>query len=174
MLSTEELRACGLSDDAISTRVVDGSVHPRHRGVLAVGHPDLRLEGRFLAAVKACGPAALLGHVAGATLLGGFVWDHRPVDVTVLGAGTRRHAGVKVRLTRRLDPRDVWRVKGIPATSPARTALDCAAGLGDHERRRTVREFQARGLVTAGDLAEILVRAVRRPSRASGRPARLA
>jgi hypothetical protein len=52
-----DLRACGLSEAAIRRRVRDGRLHRLHLGVYAVGHPGVPLEGRFLAAVLACGPA---------------------------------------------------------------------------------------------------------------------
>ena len=51
-------------------RVRNGRLHPLHRGVYAVGHPNLPLEGRFLAAVKACGPGAVLSHYSAAALWG--------------------------------------------------------------------------------------------------------
>ena len=52
VLSVAELRACGLSADAILTRVRRGNLHPLHRGVYAVGHRNITTEGRFLAAVE--------------------------------------------------------------------------------------------------------------------------
>src|SRR5687768_13869102 len=66
VLSVAELRQCGLSDDAILTRVRRGNLHPLHRGVYAVGHRNVTVEGRFLAAVKACGPKAVLSHYCAA------------------------------------------------------------------------------------------------------------
>ena len=50
-----ELRACGLTQDAIARRVRNGRLHPLYRGVYAVGHANLAREGWWLAAVKACG-----------------------------------------------------------------------------------------------------------------------
>src|SRR5204862_619122 len=47
-----------LSYDAVGVRVGGGRLHRQHRGVYAVGHANLTLEGRSLAAVKACGPQA--------------------------------------------------------------------------------------------------------------------
>ena len=171
VLSIAELRACGLSAREVHTCVRRGWLHPLHRSVYAVGHRNLTLEGRLFAAVKACGEAAVLSHVAGAALRAAFEWDHRPVDVLVPGVGTRRHAGVLVHQTSRLDPRDVTRVRGIPVTSMARTALDCAAQLDEGELRRLVREAQARKLVTLPQLTEVLLRLG--PCRGSRRLARI-
>src|SRR5215216_5184422 len=42
VLSTDELRACGLSYKAVEGRVANGQLHRLHRGVYAVGHPNVR------------------------------------------------------------------------------------------------------------------------------------
>ena len=68
VLSLDELRMCGLTRKEIMGRVRNGQLHPLYRGVYAVGHTNLQLEGRFLAAVKACGPTAVLSHVSAAAL----------------------------------------------------------------------------------------------------------
>src|SRR5262245_51704145 len=60
VLDLADLAACGLSRQAVGKRVRAGRLFTIHRGVYAVGHPNLALEGRFLAAVKACGPGAVL------------------------------------------------------------------------------------------------------------------
>src|SRR2546421_11508629 len=77
VVSIDELRACGLSDDAVLARVRAGWLHPLHRGVYAVGHDNPPLEGRFLAAVKACGAGAVLSHFAAAAHVGMVRWDAR-------------------------------------------------------------------------------------------------
>jgi hypothetical protein len=46
VLSLADLRTCGLSDDMVSDRVKSGRLHRLHRGVYAVGHPNVPLEGR--------------------------------------------------------------------------------------------------------------------------------
>ncbi|HKE81114.1 MAG TPA: hypothetical protein VKB54_17485 [Solirubrobacteraceae bacterium] len=56
-----------------------------HRAVYAVGHANPPLEGRFLAAVKACGPGAALSHFSAAALWGFVDWDARRFEVTVPG-----------------------------------------------------------------------------------------
>src|SRR5215218_6131398 len=63
-----ELRECGLSPKAIRTRVARGILHPLYLAVFAWGHHNISVEGRFLAAVKACGPLAVLSHYSAAAL----------------------------------------------------------------------------------------------------------
>ena len=167
VLSVEELHECGLTDREIEVRSRMRQLHRRHRGVYAVGRAELALQGRFLAAVKACGPRAVLSHVAAAVLHGLFVWDHRSVDVTVAGEGTRLHAGVRAHRTSGFDVRDVTCVQGIPVTAAALTVLDCAATLDDPGARRLIREAQGKGLVELPALAEVRLR--HRGRRGAGR-----
>src|SRR5215203_6623 len=115
VLSATELHRCGLDDRAILVRVRNGRLHPLHRGVYAVGHPSITLEGHFLAAVKACGPAARLSHHAAAALYGHIAWEDRRIDVTV-GTSHRHHDGIRVHRTTTLTEQDTRRHRGIPAT----------------------------------------------------------
>lgn len=158
VLSLDELRACGLSRKAVAVRVSRGSLHPMHRGVYAVGHANPPLEGRFLAAVKACGPDAVLSHFSTAALLGYVRWDGRHPEVTVLRSGTRVHRRIRVHRTQTLDPQDVARYRGIPITSPARTLIDLAGALDYRRLRRAVRQAQSLRHVELRQLTEALAR----------------
>jgi very-short-patch-repair endonuclease len=144
VLSTAELRECGLAPKAVETRVRNGHLHPLYRGVYATGHIHLTMQGHFLAAVKACGPTAVLSHFSAAALYGLVRWDYRHPEVTVLGTAKRRHPGIK---THRTSAPDRTHHEGIPVTTPARTLVDLAATLDYRTLRRTVREAQ-RNLVT--------------------------
>jgi transposase, IS30 family len=170
VLSTAELRECGLSDKAVAVRVANGRLHPLFRGVHAVGHANPPLEGRFLAAVKACGPSAVLSHFSAAALMGLVRWDGRFPEVTVVGSTTRTHRGLRVHRTLRLEPPDVALHQGIPITAPARTLADLASQLDRRSLRRAVRQAQSLGLVEIGQLVEILGRlGPRRGTRNLGR-----
>jgi hypothetical protein len=162
VLSVHELRALGLSDDAVAVRVRNGWLHPMHRGVYAVGHPNPPLEGRFLAAVKACGPHAVLSHFSAAALWEIVPWDGRWIEVTVRGNSHRAHGGVRVHRSRVLESWDVMRRAGIPVTSPARALLDIAATLDHRPLRRAVRQAQSLKRVNVRQLIEAMHRAGRR------------
>ncbi len=166
-----ELRALGLSERAVLGRVRAGRLHRVHHGVYAVGHAALPLEGRFLAAVKACGPGAVLSHHAAAALHGVLDPEDRRVEVTVTGTGGRARPGLLVHRTHTLGPRDVGRCAGIPCTSPARTLLDLAARLDRRALRSAVRRAQALQRVNVRELLEVLER--RRPCRGAARLARV-
>lgn len=55
VVSVRQLYSLGLSDRQVRKRLAVGSLHRLHRGVYAVGHMRLTREGRWLAAVFACG-----------------------------------------------------------------------------------------------------------------------
>jgi hypothetical protein len=162
VVSLDELRACGLSKAEVATRVRDHVLHGLHRAVYAVGHPNPPLEGRFLAAVKACGDGAVLSHFAAAAHWGFVDWDGRLPEVTVTGSRTPRHAGLRAHRTTRLEAADVRVHRGIPVTAPARTAIDLAAQLSPRRLRRAIRQAQSLGLVRVEDLVDVLSRLRRR------------
>jgi very-short-patch-repair endonuclease len=120
-----------------------------------VGHRNVPLEGRFLAAVKACGPNAVLSHFSAATLYGLVHWDDRYPEVTA--PAKRAHRGIRVHRSSMLEVDDVTRHNGIPATTPARTLVDLAATFEYQALRRAVREAQ-RTLVTIRQLTSALDR----------------
>jgi hypothetical protein len=158
VLSFEELLQCGLSRGEVKTRSAAGHLHPKHRGVYAVGHPMLTLEGSFLAAVKACGRAARLSHFAAGALYGFVEWDFRDVEVTVEGRGTRAHQGIRIHSTSCFDVLDLRIHKGIPVTSPARTLVDLAAVVDFYPLRSAVRRALSLNLVTGAELVATMQR----------------
>ena len=166
VLSLVELLACGLSRNAVMNRVRNGRLHRVHRGVYAVGHASLTLEGRFLAAVKACGPRAVLSHLAAAALWGFLSWDDRYPEVTVVGASRNVLPGLRIHRTRRMERDDTTRHGGIPVTSPARTLLDLAATLDPDRLRSATRRAQSLYRVNVRQLADSLARHRGRPGSA--------
>lgn len=158
VLSVPELRECGLSTREIEWRSRAGHLNRMHQGVYAVGHPNLPLEGRFLAAVKACGPTAMLSHYSAAAHWGMVEWDERRIEVTVLGEGTRLHEGIRTHRTRMFGPRDMRHHDGIRLTSPARTLVDLASLVDYRGLRRAVRQAQSDHLVNLSQLAEAMRR----------------
>jgi very-short-patch-repair endonuclease len=156
VLSSEELVACGLSKHAIARRVSSGRLHRIHRGVYAVGHASLPLDGRFLAAVKACGPSAVLSHLSAAALWRITAWEERAIEVTVSRAVRVAHEGIRVHRPVRLTRAEVMCQRAIPVTTPARTVLDLGGMLDDRALRRAVREAQALRLTSIPQLTRAL------------------
>jgi very-short-patch-repair endonuclease len=158
VLSLAELFACGLSPKSVVTWVRNGRLHPIHRAVYAVGHANVPLEGRFLAAVKACGPSATLSHFSAAALWGFMQWEERYPEVTVVGTAPHAHPGLRIHRTTRLDLDDRTRHRDIPLTSPARTLLDLAATLDPQPLRSATRRAQSLNRVNLRQLADVLAR----------------
>jgi very-short-patch-repair endonuclease len=113
------------------------------------------MHGRFLAAVKACAPGAVLSHYSAAALYELVRWDDRYPEVTA--PAIRRHRGIRTHRSSMLAVEDVTRHKNIPVTTPARTLVDLAAILPYKPLRRAVREAQ-RKLVTVGQILTTLDR----------------
>jgi hypothetical protein len=130
VVARRQLVALGLSDAAITRRVSGGRLRPLHRGVFAFGHQALRIEGRWTAAVLACGDRAVLSHASAAA-----AWDLSPVSsgpvhVTVPNDhGRARRPGVRVHRSRTLTPTQITRHRGILITTRERTIIDLAKRL---------------------------------------------
>lgn len=152
VVTRAQLIAVGILPSGISDRVSAGRLHRIHRGVYAVGHPNLCNEGRWIAAVLACGEGAVLSHRSAAEL-----WRMLPVrqanpngregpaavDVTVPGAGgRRRRAGIRLHRSLTLSPADVTRRAAIPVTTPARTLADLRRVVPSHRFAAALRQAE--------------------------------
>ena len=142
VVARRQLAASGLTHAKIARLVERGLLIRLHRGVYAVGHDSLRIEGRRMAAVLACGPSAVLSDrtAAGAH---GVRPDHRARwDVTVATAHGRKLPGITIH-QRRLAIQDITTIDGVPVTTLARTYLDLAACVAlDHTARALERGEQ--------------------------------
>jgi very-short-patch-repair endonuclease len=125
-----------LGRGAIDHRVRTGRLHVWYRGVYPVGHRAVRREGRWMAAVLAAGPRAVLSHRSAAGL-----WGIRPtartrIEVTV-PIKRRSLEDIQVHCAR-LAADEKTNHDGIPVTTPARTLVDVAAVLSPSEVDRAL------------------------------------
>ena len=151
-----ELIELGLSAKQVKGLVARGHLHPLHRGVYAVGHHNVTAEGRWLAAVKACGDYSTLSHYAAASHHRWLRWDGRPVDVTCISR--RRRPGINTHVTERLERVTVRR---IPVTPRLRTITDLARTEPEPIVKRALRaaklsEAELARLPTTGVLGRIV------------------
>jgi very-short-patch-repair endonuclease len=122
VLARAQLRALGVRDDAIDWQVRRRRLHRVHRAVYAVGHLNLTRNGRFMAAVLACGEEAALSHFSAAVLWGMLNDGGGRIHVT---ADTRRRRpGLIVHQAALGD--EVTKCGAIAVTKPARTLIDLA------------------------------------------------
>jgi very-short-patch-repair endonuclease len=154
LVTYEQLLRTGLGRGAIAWRVREGWLHRIHRGVYAVGHAVLTPEGRWLAAVLACGDGAVLSHRSAAALWGLRPSSARTVEVTVQRGGGRRRAGIAVH--RPAAPVESAVERRIPVTSPARTLLDLAGVVDFASLRRAVERAEELRLFDLRAIEEVL------------------
>lgn len=157
VVSIRQLRRLGYSHSSVRRAVASGQLHRLHHGVFAVGHTNLSLHGRCLAAVLAGGPKALLSHYSAGWLL--ELISTRPVPVHVTTPIPRKRRGsVRIHHSRTLTDTDWTLEKGIPVTSVARTALDLAAVIRFRSLRRLLRRSEELRVFGLADFRSVLAR----------------
>jgi hypothetical protein len=114
--------------------------------VYAVGHPLLSAHGRWLAAVLACGSAALLSHRSASELWGIVRSRGSHVDVTAPHRTRSGQEGIVLHLPRHLDYEDIATRDGIPITSIARTLLDLVEVVSFRWFERALEEAERLGV----------------------------
>lgn len=154
-VSREDLRALGYSRGAIRHRVRCGRLVELHEGVYAVapvlpGDHRTRWRG---ATMTSAGSALAFAAAAGA-------YGFRPVVRTLIvvrpgSGGPRMVDGVRVHLSSTLDG-NITTLDGIAITSPERTMIDVAPGLGWTALRRMVREAARVRLTTVNRLLGVI------------------
>jgi len=156
VVTTRQLLHAGLSRQAISRRVAKGVLHRELQGVYRVGHCAPSVEARYMAAVLACGPAAVLSGRAAAFMLG--LLRGRPPAPEVTSTADRRVPRVLTHRARRLDARDVTRLRGIAMTTAARTLADLAHLMSLDDLARACHEAEVRRIVDARLIGDALGR----------------
>jgi very-short-patch-repair endonuclease len=156
VVARSQLLQIGLTAREIDHRLTVGRLHLLHQEVYAVGHLVVPREGRWLAAVFATGPDAVLSHWSAAAL-----WIIRPnqrslIDVTT-SHKSRSWDGIK-RHHKALPPDEVTVEDGIPVTSVPRTIFDLAATEGVDTVAAMLRESEHRNLWDRLSLPDLVER----------------
>jgi very-short-patch-repair endonuclease len=149
VIATSQLLAAGVGHGTITKRVGEGRIHRLHRGVYAVGHRGVSIEGRWMAAVLACGTGAALSHRSAAALWALLPAQGGPVDVAVPShAGRRRRAGIRIHRCPSLgrSSGSIVAHRGIPVTSVLRTIADLKSAVPSWQWWRAVRQAEFLGL----------------------------
>lgn len=157
VVALAQLRHLGVGRKTVAEWAKGGRLHRVHRSVYAVGHAALTRNGRFMAAVLACGEGAALSHLSAAVLWG--ILDDRGQATHVTAPTRKRVPGVIVHRA----PLDGERVRrhGIVVTTPARTITDLADAV---RRRRTLERAIDEAHYLGLDLDELAPRPGRRGS----------
>lgn len=140
-----QLLRLGLTDRAITWWEASGRLHRLHRGVYAVGRPQVTRHGAFLAAVFACGPRAALSHDSAAAAWG-IRRDRPALPIEVCSPSQRRRPGIVVHRCG-LAEGETTRRHGIPVVTPAVALVGLAARLDPPELERAIGEADRLGLI---------------------------
>lgn len=157
-----QLLELGLTASAIEYRVSIGRLHLVHRGVYAVGHDDLDVRGRWMAAVLACGRRAVLSHRSAARLWGIADAASPRIDVTAPGQGGTVRKAIRRHRVRRLPSEDTTTADEIPVTTVARTLFDLAEVMDQSAIEGAFETAERRELL---DMRAVLLTARRNPGR---------
>jgi very-short-patch-repair endonuclease len=143
----QQLREAGLGRNSISHRARTGRLHRIHRGVYALGHAGLAREGRWMAAVLACGDTAVLSHRSAAALWRLLPASAGPVHVSIATrSGREKRTGIRLHRPKKLPARQVTLRHRIPVTTPARTIADLHRMVPPPELREAIRQAAVLGL----------------------------
>jgi very-short-patch-repair endonuclease len=116
VVSLGQLQLLGLGRAAVAKRTRAGRLHRLYRGVYAVGHARLTGQGRWMAAVLACGKRAALSHRSASTLTAILRTARAKPDVTLPCPCARARHGITVHSSVTLTEADITTVDGIPCT----------------------------------------------------------
>lgn len=162
VITHADLTRLGFSRRAIQHRVARGRLHPMFRGVYAVGRPEPSREGRWMAAILACGEGAVLSHGSAAALWG-IARERNLIEVSVRrrAQGLRRSVAgpriaIRVRSRPALRVADTTERLGIPITSVVQTLLDLATCSSAAGLERAVNEADKRDLIDPEELSDAL------------------
>lgn len=161
----EQLRAAGVSEEAIAQAAASSRLYPLFRSTYSVGQQGVDLHGRLQAATLACGTGTVVSHGSAAWLLG--LWRAKPGDVEVIApieAG-RKIPGIRRRFPPPPRPEHVGECKGIPCTDPSRTLVDLAGIAGAHALTEAVEEAAVLGILDIHAVDLLLDESRRRGSR---------
>jgi predicted transcriptional regulator of viral defense system len=162
VVALEQLERLGLSRRAIHDRERAGRLHRIHQRVYSLTPSVMTERGRFMAAVLACGPDAVLSHRSAAYLWGLVDSWEEPIDVTAPNRRGRSPAGVAAHRDGSLQPIDKTTLYRIPCTSVARTLLDFAGIAPEWEVGKALAQAEVLHLFDRPKLRALLKRSRRR------------
>jgi predicted transcriptional regulator of viral defense system len=153
-----QLLSLGLSSRAIRGRVAAGRLHRLHRGVYAVGRPDVTIKGHWNAAVLACGEGAVLSHRSAATLHGLMDARGGRIEVTVPCRSAIARPRIRVHRSTCLVLADRMTVDRIPCTSVPATLLALAATSPQNVLESACNKAEIKRVLDMRSVSELLAR----------------
>jgi very-short-patch-repair endonuclease len=156
VVALRQLLGLGFGRRAVEHRVAAGRLHPVHRGVYAVGHTNIALRGKWMAAALAHGDGAVLSHRSAAALWGIARQGRAGIDVTS-PRGRCGRPGIALHECR-LDAEDLTVLNGIPVTTVARTLFDLSEIVDSAALARAWEEADRLSLLRMRAVLEVIER----------------
>jgi hypothetical protein len=151
VISSRQLRDCGVDARTRDRWRAAGRLHTIHRGVYALGHSSVQIEGRLVAALLHGGAEAVLSHHTAA-----WWWrllDPEPAVIDVSAPGRRRSLdGVRVHHPRMIEG---TRSRRLPVTTVPRTLLDLASTSTTDQVRRALAQADYHRLLVRDDVLAV-------------------
>lgn len=154
IISRDQLRSCGLSDNSIRTLVRKGWLTKVHPGVYSVGGPPANDMAWIWASYLWAGASSAVSHRPAAFVQGIKGLRHRAIEVSTL-SDLKPVDGVVVHRPRRLPEWQVTEVGGLRVTNVERTLLDLCAVCYRYECQHAMDHALMRGLTTYDALKHI-------------------
>jgi hypothetical protein len=145
-----------MSRSGVQRRIDAGRLHRLHRGVYAVGHANVSLDGKRLAALLAAGPNAALSHASAAVIWGIRRGPEPRIEVTTQDRGRKAPTGTRLHRTRTPLDAVVEPETGLRVTTVARTLLDLADVLSQQALTRAVHETERLRLLDLREVERVL------------------
>ena len=166
VVARAQLLEIGFTPSAIRHRLRVGRLHVLHRGVYAIGRPEIDQLGRWMAAVLSCGPrrSSVI-----AVLPSCGVWAPFPSarSRSWFRPGSRAdRPGVRVHRRAGLDPSHRRVRERIPITDIVTTLIDLAMDLDEEEVEAAINAADRRGLIDPGRLRSAVAERPPRPGSA--------
>jgi very-short-patch-repair endonuclease len=147
-ISADQLRAAGLTREAIRARVQRGRLVRLFPRAYAAGDPQLMPLVRPAAALLSLGARSLLSHRSAAAIWGLAEASPDIIDVTVVGGNPKPRPGIRLHRVKHLHAGDARIHSNLRLTSPARTLVDFAAQATSSELHDAFGEARANRLLT--------------------------
>lgn len=163
VVARRQLLGLGFSEKAIRHRRASGRLHRVHQGIYAVGRPGLSRQGRWMAAVLACGDRSALSYSSAAALWQIGFEEREVIEVSISSPYQRRRPGLRIYRRSSLWPEDVTTRHNIPVTTPVQTLIDLALRLDRRGIERAINEADKYDLVHPPELRGALDQRVGEP-----------
>ena len=165
LLTHEQLRAFGWSNDQIQHVLGTGYIIQRQRGLYAVTSAPATKDQAILAAVLAAGPDAAGSHRTSAEVWRVPGFDDQPIEVSTPYGHDHEFKLGTLHQSCWLPAEHVVTVNGIRVTRPARMLFELAGAVGFKRFERAAHNALAMKLVVVQDLREMHTQLAKR-----GRP----